>query len=301
MLVDLHTFARVLGGEVHRNQVIAPALGHSPEDRSLSIRFDPQAPDGFLVHCFGEGDSLAEKDRIRAILGYRRSELNPHYSAFQNSVSERDEKKRTAQALAIWQQSHDPHGTVVETYLRSRSLVLPEHAAGEAVRFHPQCPFAGQRTPAMVCLVRNVVTNEPRAIHRTALSRDSHKVEVNGKDRLALGPISGGAIKLTPDQGVTTCLGIGEGIESALSLRNMPEFGPSPVWSLISAGGVEGFPMLSGVESLWIAVDHDEVGVGAARSTAQRWQASGAEAFLITPSAPGADLNDLFSTGLRHA
>jgi hypothetical protein len=86
-------------------------------------------------------------------------------------------------------------------------------------------------------------------------------VKVNGKDRLALGPIGGGAIKLTPDEAVTTCLGIGEGVESALSLRNMPEFGPSPLWSLISAGGVESFPTLSGIESLWIAVDHDETGI----------------------------------------
>lgn len=153
----------------------------------------------------------------------------------------------------------------------------------------------------MVCLVRDVVTNEPKAIHRTALTRDGHKAKINGKDRLALGPIAGGAVKLTPDENVTLCLGIGEGIESALSLQNLPEFGASPVWSLISARGVETFPVLSGIESLWLAVDHDETGLRAARSTAQRWQASGAEALLITPSASRADLNDLFFAGTHNA
>jgi len=216
-------------------------------------------------------------------------------------VSEPDDAERTPNALSIWREARDPRGTPVQAYLRYRGLDLPNEAAGDAIRYHSECPFAGQRTPAMVCLVRDVVTNDPKAIHRTALTKDGHKAKINGKDRLALGPISRGAIKLTPDEDVTTCLGIGEGIESALSLRKMSEFGPSPVWSLISAGGVEAFPILSSIESLWLAVDHDETGIRAARSTAQRWRISGAEVFLITPSAPRADLNDLFFAGLRHA
>jgi hypothetical protein len=74
----------------------------------------------------------------------------------------------------------------VDSYLRSRGLTLPPEAIGEAVRYDPDCPFAGTRTPAMVCLVRNIITNEPRAIHRTALTLDGRKVKVNGHDRLSL-------------------------------------------------------------------------------------------------------------------
>jgi hypothetical protein len=105
---------------------------------------------------------------------------------------------------------------------------------------------------------------------------------------------------LTPDEDVTSCLGVGEGIETTLSLRARHEFGPSPVWSLISSGGIEHLPVLSGIESLWIAVDHDPAGLKAAQVAAHRWRTSGREAFLITPSAPRADLNDLV-TGARHA
>ena len=47
--------------------------------------------------------------------------------------------------------------------------ILADEAAGEAIRFHRACPFAGGRTPAMVCLVRDVVTNEPKAIHTAQL------------------------------------------------------------------------------------------------------------------------------------
>jgi hypothetical protein len=77
MLVDLHLIARVLGGEVCHNQVFAPAQGYSLKDCSLSIRVDSHAPDGLLVHCFGAGDPLAEKDRIRKILGLRQADQNP--------------------------------------------------------------------------------------------------------------------------------------------------------------------------------------------------------------------------------
>jgi hypothetical protein len=125
-------------------------------------------------------------------------------------------------------------------------------------------------------------------------------VKIAGHERLSLGPVSNGAVKLTPDEEVSTCLGIGEGLESTLSLRAVPEFGLSPIWSLIAAGGTERLPVLSGIECLWIAVDHDPAGQRAARAAAQRWQISGREAFLITPSTPHADLNDLI-TGRHHA
>jgi hypothetical protein len=100
---------------------------------------------------------------------------------------------------------------------------------------------------------------------------------------------------------VTTCLGVAEGIETALSMRLVPEFGTSPVWSLISAGGLAQFPVLPGIECLWVGVDHDAAGLKASRAAATRWRTSGAEAFLITPSEPRADLNDLFRAGAIHA
>ncbi|WP_444939753.1 DUF7146 domain-containing protein [Microvirga yunnanensis] len=271
------------------------------------MRFDPTSDDGIRVKTFSlNDDPVLVREYVRERLGIVASGRRPSAAPALPCLSSvpalsPDDAERTANALSIWREARNPPGTPVQVYLRHRGLDLPDEAASEAIRYHSDCPFAGQRTPAMVCLVRDVVTNEPKAIHRTALTHDGHKTRINGKDRLALGPVGGGAIKLTPDEAVTTCLGIGEGIESALSLRNMAEFGPSPVWSLISAGGVENFPILSGIESLWLAVDHDETGIRAARATAQRWRTSGAEAFLITPSAPRADLNDLFFAGLRHA
>src|SRR5262249_49019139 len=133
-------------------------------------------------------------------------------------------------ALTIWHEARDPHGTPVERYLASRHVALPADAA-EVLRYHPACPFAGEKPPAMVALVRNIESNEPQAIHRTALHRDGRKAEINGKSKMALGAISGGAVKLTPDENVTIALAIAEGIETALSLQRLPEWSGSPVWS----------------------------------------------------------------------
>jgi len=44
------------------------------------------------------------------------------------------------------------------------------------IRFHPRCPFGKDAsgrsvyTPAMIALVRNIITNEPQAAHRSARS-----------------------------------------------------------------------------------------------------------------------------------
>ena len=303
-MMSLACMAELLGGEVSSGQVLAPAFGHSPRDRSLSIRINPSAPGGLIVHLFSAGDVLAEKDRVLDTLGILRKVKHRHglsiASLGTSHVAEarkrlREQHKRTARALAIFHESVSLWGTPVEAFLtRERGLSLFDDVA-RSVRYHPACPFAGtNRIPAMVCLVRDVETDVPKAIHRTAISLDGRKVKIGGLDRQSLGPVRGGAIKFTSDENVTTCLGVGEGLESTLSLRLLPEFGSFPVWSLLSAGGVERLPVLSGVGSLWLAVDHDVAGINASRSCAKRWQRAGSEVLLVRPDAERSDLNDLF-------
>ncbi|MBN6823990.1 toprim domain-containing protein [Methylobacterium organophilum] len=294
--MDLRTIAQALGGEVASGQVLAPAPGHSPRDRSLSVKLSPTAPAGVVVHLFAGGDVLAAKDHVLATLGLRRTRrpVGEERTAAKPPIARPDETARTRRALEIWDEARDPEGSPVLIYLRSRGIALPDGAAGAAVRFHPSCPFAGPiRTPAMVCLVRDVLTDAPKAIHRTALDRDGRKVEISGKSRLALGAVAGGAIKFTAESDVAGCLGVGEGVESALSLQLVPEFGRSPVWSLLSANGIERLPVLPGIESLWLAVDHDDAGLRASRVCSDRWERAGIETYLVRPRAPGSDLNDV--------
>src|SRR5215471_14729925 len=48
-VIDPQNLARALGGEASGNEIRCPGPGHSAEDRSLSVKVDPGAPDGFVV------------------------------------------------------------------------------------------------------------------------------------------------------------------------------------------------------------------------------------------------------------
>jgi hypothetical protein len=251
---------------------------------------------GNIIQLVQHLDGLAFPEAVRLLTG--EAEKRPQAKT-PSPPPQQDERKAW---LPIWQQARDPPDSLVERYFRDhRHLELP---SAEVVRFHPHCVFGeGQpRRPCMIALVRNIRSNEPQAIHRTALNQDgTAQRDADGKKLcLSLGPIRGGAIKLTSDEDVTLCLGVGEGIESAMSLRARPEFGLSPVWSMVCAGGFGWLPVLSGVESLWIAVDHDRpdkngerAGQKRAAELRQRWASAGREVLTLMPSIEGQDLNDV--------
>jgi AAA domain/Toprim-like len=63
--LDLRQVARALGGDISNGQVLAPGPGHSAADRSMSVKLDANAPDGFLVHSFAGDDPIQCKDYVR--------------------------------------------------------------------------------------------------------------------------------------------------------------------------------------------------------------------------------------------
>jgi hypothetical protein len=275
----------------------APGHGKGNGDRHPSLRIS-DGDTRVLVHCFSgcPASDVLDALRHRGLLDGLRSD-DPHPAP--RVQQPRQPRKRGGEPWhGIWRHTIDATGTPVETYLTGRKLALPPDA-GDVIRFHGTCPFGYcddhqlLRTPAMVALVRNVLTDRPQAVHRTALDLSGRKVEVNGRDRMALGSIKGGAVKLTPDDCITYALGIAEGIETALSLARLPEWRGLPVWSLINADGIDSFPVLAGIETLVIAVDHDKAGEDAALAVAERWRAAGREVLLVEATTPGNDLNDI--------
>jgi hypothetical protein len=201
-------------------------------------------------------------------------------------------------ALALWRASVDPRGTIVEQYLKSRALDLPDEAANEAIRFHPDCPFRGERFPAMICLVRDIVSNEPQAIHRTALASDGTAIKRDGKTfRMSLGAIAGGAIKLDQDEDIEQSLCLGEGVETCLSGRQM---GLRPVWSAVNTTGIEKFPILPSLDGLHIFKEHDANGASAkaVEACARRWYEAGRAVIIVEPDT-AKDLNDELREAVR--
>jgi putative DNA primase/helicase len=310
-MIDIRALAHAAGGEVvNRDTCLIPGPGHSRHDRSLSVTINPSAPDGFMVYSHAGDDPLACRDYVRQLLGlpawrpgekpredWKPSPEQVEAARRREKEAADDEADRISKALAIWGQAQaGPDNSPIRLHFERRGITCPPEAAGTAIRWHSQCPFGkGARVGAMVALVRDVLTNEPRAIHRTAIDSEGRKLSHLGENgRLAYGPTGGGAVKFTPDEDTFGCLGAGEGIETTLSLRNTPEFGPrSPVWALLNASQLAALPALPGIECLWLAVDHDEAGIGACETTSARWLAAGAETFLVRPTQYKRDLNDV--------
>ena len=85
---------------------------------------------------------------------------------------------------------------------------------------------------------------------------------------------------MTPDADVTLALGVGEGIELALSLRRLPGCEPSRLGAL-SANQLAAFPLLAGLETLWLAIDNDPAGIAAAAEVRARWRRAGREVVSV--------------------
>jgi hypothetical protein len=277
--------AAALGGQAtSATSLICPGPGHSPHDRSLSVRLDPAAPDGFTCHSFAGDDWRSCRDHVRAGLGLGL------WRAIKSDAPDlkpkpADDGDLGAWGLRLWGEARDAKGTLAERYLAGRGLDLDDRAR-EALRFHPSCPFGkGQRHPCIIALFRDLRTDKAVAIQRTALTPEGEKI-----DRMMAGPVAGAAVKLDPDDCVTYGLAIAEGVESALAARRLFR----PTWALGSAGAIRNFPVLGGLEALTIFADADPTGQEAAEACAARYRAAGfpAEDVVILTSTLGNDAND---------
>lgn len=185
-------------------------------------------------------------------------------------------------ALAIWFAALPPAGTLAATYLTGRGLIVPDT---DALRFHPACPFGGTTHPCMLALYRDVQTNEPRGVMRTALTASGMKME-----RRALGHLAGAAVKLSDDEDITYGLHIAEGVETAIASLMR---GFAPVWAVGNAGAMRAFPIIAGVDSLTVIADNDAPGLAAANECSDRWLEAERECRRVIPDEPGCDMADL--------
>ena len=283
--MDARSLAVALNGDVvGPDRVLAPGPGHNPRDRSLSIRLDPGAPEGFVCHSFSSDDWRECRDHVRHTMGLARPQPVAQSAPARLQRTTSSTTTTTADAVALWQQATDAHGTLVETYVRSRHLELP---AGDAVIRHaPKIGLHGEPDALMVALMRDVVTDRPAAVHRTYIDHAGNKT-----GRKMLGPSSGAAIKLAAERDV---LVVAEGIETALAATAA---GMTPVWAMGSAGAVGALPILPAVATLVILAEIDS---GASReailSCVRRWDGTvGKKVFVITPTA-GDDFATVWKT-----
>src|SRR3954451_12686728 len=194
-----------------------------------------------------------------------------------------------ARIRGFWHRSDDARGSPAARYLASRGL--PWLAGNPSIRYRPDCAHpSGVRCGAMIALIWGA-DGDIAAVHRTFLSPDGTKANVN-PTKASWGSFAGGAIRLDP---AGPELAVGEGLESSAAAGHLLEL---PAWSAIACGNLGWSLVLPPVvRSVVIAVDADDAGRKAARAAARRWRAEGREVRFAVPSRPGADFADLLREG----
>ena len=309
--------AQRLGGEVSgRDTILCPGPGHSPKDRSLSVKLDPVAPDGFLVHNHAGDDWPECRDYVRERLGLPRWEpgddqrrtVPPHHVGKWDLASvgadaeegprarTEDEIVRSANARRILEEAQDPRDTPAERYLREhRRLNLTDDLAGRVVRFHPSCPWRNEdtgktdRIPALIVPFRSVDDDAVTAIHRIALEPFVAK-----PNRRMLGVVHRAAIKFDP---ISEQLAVGEGVETCMAAR---ELGYRPTWALGSTGNISFFPILDGVSTLLILGERGDASAEAIKVCGTRWRKAGRRVRVVMPDPEFSDLNDVLIAEKRR-
>jgi hypothetical protein len=295
--IDIRTIISVLGGDVTgRNSANVPGPGHSKNDRSLSITIDSRS--GQIIVCSHAGDDWkACKDYVLERLGLGKwgdDRAQPRAPfVLINAGPDADKEKKKAVALRIWNASVDPAGTLVERYLREhRGLPLGADLAGKVIRFNRSLYLDSvSRAPGMICLLRDIETDEPCGIHRTFLNPQT----AEKLDRKMLGIAKDAAIKLDADATVTSNLTIGEGVETLMSARMA---GLGPVWALGSSGAVGRFPVLADLSELTILEENDATSRRDVKTCTQRYLEAKKPVNIVTVKG-GSDFNDAWKAALK--
>ena len=304
----LQQIAAALGGQIAGpDAVLCPGPGHSPRDRSLAVRLDPDAPDGFL--CFSHaGDDWREcRDHVRQRLGLAawqsgdeqdrripKDDLRKWDAALMRAAAKAgpppltdEEQARIEKARSLWSKGGDPRGTLAEKYLREiRKLNLPDDLACTVMRFHPRCPWRNEDTgqigyvPALIIPFRSIDDDTITGIHRIALYSDGSKL-----GRRMLGIVRRAAIKIDRPSDL---LAIGEGVETCLAARQL---GFAPAWALGSVGAISSFPLIDGVRELVLLGETGSASARAIDLCRSHWRAAGRRVRIIMPNV-GSDLND---------
>ena len=299
--ISWNSIEGITRGRLGRTMAMCPLCSEgrrTPQKRHSKVLavtlIEPEFAVYYCNHCEARGYcrpdtpsrvvDLAEQQR-------RRDEAKRH--------AQEEKRDRTRRALTLWNDAQPCRGSPIESYLyHTRGIgdwldTFP--FLDEVFRYHPSYPFGSERLPCMLALVREIKTNAAIAVHRTALTTGPRPQRI---ERRSLGPTTGGAIKISPDQEVHSGLLIGEGIETVLSASKLLQF--KPVWSLIDKNGIAKLPILSGIESVTIAVDNDPGGDGqqAAAECVQRLTQAGVEVITAQTNLVS-DFND-FIREIEH-
>jgi len=292
--MNAESIAKALGGRKAGGCWTAQCPAHDDRTPSLSIRDADHGKVLLRCHAGCDQEKVIATLQSRGLWpekGSRRiTRLAPH-SVIKRTEPDRDDAKRTEAALAIWQVAMPAGGSLVETYLGSRSLHLPPTPT---LRFHAGLKHpSGGIWPAMIALVTRGHDDAPLAIHRTFLACDGGGKAPVDPQKMMLGPCRGGAVRLAATGDV---LMVGEGIETCLAAIRATG---RAAWAALSTAGLRALDLPDDVRDVIVLADGDDPGETAARDCAWRWKWEGRRVRIARPPR-GMDFNDMLMHRASH-
>jgi hypothetical protein len=195
--ISWESIERITHGRLGRIMAVCPLCSdnrRTPQKRHSKVLavtlLEPEFAVYYCNHCDASGYSRPDAPRRVVDVAEqqrRQDEVRRH--------SDKEKQERTRLALALWNDAKPFRGSPAEDYLHYTRGIgdwLDSFAYLDKVfHHHPDCPFGGERLPCMLALVRDIKTDSPVAVHRTALRLGARPEKI---DRKSLGPTSGGAI-----------------------------------------------------------------------------------------------------------
>ena len=278
---------KALKGNWHGTYGLTQCPVHDDRTPSLKVS-DRSGGEGITVHCFAGCDWRPIKDdlRSRGILpDWEGKSRSPAPKRKPRSIQPKrdDRPDRRDTAAAIWETTQAIGGTVGENYLRNRGITteLPPSLRFANLKHGP----AGLSFPAMVAGVQDA-DGKFCGIHRTFLKPDgAGKAEVS-QPKMALGPIAGGTVRLSP---VGNTVALVEGIEDGLAVQQMTG---QPAWACLGTSGFKNFEPPDRIKQVILAPDADNGGENVIEAAARRLADLGLDVRTAMP-APGKDWCDM--------
>jgi hypothetical protein len=341
-------------GTINANGWInVPGPGHSLKDRTLWILIDPAAPHGFRINSFACDDWRDCVDYVLETLGdgvRKEIDLSPEKvaerEAARKRLAEEMEAKRAAKAAEwkeIWDKAHPVTAAekdkahiagqgvtkpwaLPHDYLAGRGLTVPNDEVfrwREKHHYGKRNKWGGTVRPgSMLARIIDARTSKVIGYHQTFLDDFGKKTSFgmdggNWAYRLTHVGFKGGVIQLCDADPGVDVVGIGEGIESALSIRELPEGKGAAIFAAVNAYNFDELPVPKNHKRVLVAIDIEPSGVGSKKAkdyaylcachNFNRKAGKGEkDVQLIVPTIPGfqgkADLNDVIQTkgGFRN-
>jgi putative DNA primase/helicase len=294
-VIDAYSIAHALdgvaisGGWICRCPLPGHGKGEGDRDRSLFI-CDGDTAGRVLVTCYANCDRRDIIDELKRQRLWPSTEHHINHNAHRQRPPQIviNNSGNTAFALKIWRNSVPADDTPVDTYLRSRAIT--SRPLPLTLRFHGALRHAPSDSmwPAMVALV--TLDQERLGIHRTYLTHTGSGKAPIEPQKMTLGSVRGGAVRLGP---LAESILVAEGIETALSVMQKMNM---TAWAALSAIGIANLQLPRTVREVTICVDGDQVSERAAAQASKRWLLQDRKVWIVRPP-PNKDFNDMLMEG----